>query len=101
HYQCVFYGGRLLSHLSSQDPSTSVDNVIQILRVNRHAAMLIDSDKDGAEDELNTTKQRLVSEISAMSGFAWVTAGREVENYLPLAAVQAIYPSVQREVREF
>jgi len=45
HYQCVFYGGRLLSHLSSKDPE-SVDEGVSILRVNRNAIVLNDIKKD-------------------------------------------------------
>lgn len=32
HYQCVFYGGRLLSHLSSEDPAL-VNDAVSILRI--------------------------------------------------------------------
>lgn len=88
HYQCVFYGGRLLAHLSAELPDIAVDEVVKILRVNRNALILIDSDKDKSEDQLNTTKKRIVSEIEKLKGMAWVTQGREVENYLPLAAIQ-------------
>jgi len=45
HYQCVFYGGRLLAHLSATDPDLNLDDVVKILRVNRNAIVLIDSDR--------------------------------------------------------
>lgn len=88
HYQCVFYGGRLLSHLSADAPD-SVDQEVAILRINRNAVLVIDSDKRAHGDTLNTTKQRVISEIEKMGGYAWVTEGREVENYLPPDAVTA------------
>jgi putative ATP-dependent endonuclease of OLD family len=86
HYQCVFYGGRLLAHLSADDPG-EVDNLVAIFRVNRNAAVVIDSDRRSAEDAINATKQRIINEIAEMDGMAWVTAGREIENYLPGSAV--------------
>lgn len=90
HYQIVFYGGRLLAHLSASDPEESND-LIKILRVNKNAVIVIDSDKIQASDSLNQTKSRLVSEINDMGGLSWVTAGREVENYLPRVLLEARY----------
>jgi hypothetical protein len=100
-YQCLLYGGRLLSHLSAEPPDTGDHAVIEILRVNRHAAILIDSDKRAGGDLINSTKQRLVTELSKVSGLAWVTAGKEIENYVPLAAMQGIAPEVTRQVAQF
>jgi putative ATP-dependent endonuclease of OLD family len=86
HYQCVFYGGRLLAHLSADDPQEA-DNLISIFRVNRNAAVVIDSDRRSEDQEINATKRRIVSEIASMEGMVWVTAGREIENYLPGPAI--------------
>lgn len=87
HYQCVSYGGRLVAHLSANDPDVCSDDVVKILRVNRNAILIIDSDRATEEERLNATKQRLVDEIEKMDGMAWVTMGREVENYLPFEAI--------------
>jgi hypothetical protein len=89
HYQCVFYGGRLLAHLSGEDPEIEVDDLVRILNVNRNAMILIDSDRHKKWARLNATKSRLVSEVEALGGFAWVSSGREVENYIPSATLQA------------
>ncbi len=86
HYQCVSYGGRLLSHLSSKDPD-EVAQGVSMLRVNKNALILIDSDKKISRTPLNSTKKRIVSEIKNASGIAWVTAGKEIENYIPENAV--------------
>lgn len=91
HYQCVFYGGRLLAHLSAKDPDVDSGEVVKILRVNRNAIILIDSDKRRANESLNATKQRIISEVEAFGGMAWVTAGKEVENYIPLQAINSFY----------
>lgn len=101
HYQCVFYGGRLLAHLSAADPDVDSGEVVKILRVNRNAIMLIDSDKRRPNESLNATKQRIISEVEAFGGMAWVTAGKEVENYIPTQTINSLYrtdtaPSLER-----
>lgn len=96
HYQIVFYGGRLLSHLSGASPDESA-NLVNILRVNRNAAIIIDSDKRDGNDMINATKQRLVKEVEALNGIVWVTQGKEIENYIPLAVIRKIYPETAIE----
>lgn len=83
HYQIVFYGGRLLAHFTALAPEPPQTEEISIFRLNRNAALIIDSDKNNPSEELNETKKRLISEIEASGGMAWITAGREIENYLP------------------
>ncbi len=91
HYQCVYYGGRLLAHLSAADPDVDSNDVVKILRVNRHAILIIDSDRASENESLNATKQRLIAEIEEIGGMAWVTSGREIENYLPQSAIESLY----------
>ncbi len=83
-YSIIFYGGRLLAHLSF-DEGTAED-LIHAIHVNRNAAILIDSDKNAASDSLNTTKERVAAEAAALGVICWVTEGREVENYVDLEA---------------
>jgi len=101
HYQCIYYGGRLLAHLSAADPSIDANEVVKILRVNKNAILLIDSDKKEETSGINATKQRLVSEMQSFGGIAWVTAGREIENYLPLSAIQARISTAQLPLGQF
>jgi putative ATP-dependent endonuclease of the OLD family len=54
--------------------------------------ILIDSDKTSASAEINETKKRIAAEISNIGGMAWITEGREIENYLPAEALQKLYP---------
>jgi hypothetical protein len=81
HYQCVFYGGRLLAHLSASENGRAGD-AVEILRVNRHAILMMDSDLRAADGKVNTTKMRMKREIESCGGLVWVTAGKEIENYL-------------------
>ncbi|MBN2210442.1 MAG: AAA family ATPase [Sedimentisphaerales bacterium] len=87
HYSIMFYGGRLLSHLSGEEDVAK--DFIELCRINRHMAILIDSDKKQAGDDINETKQRIVKEFEANGHRVWITAGKEIENYLPFAQIEA------------
>lgn len=82
HYSIMFYGGRLLSHLSAHDDDVS--DFISLQSINRYTTILIDSDKESDTDNLNKTKTRVQQEFdnSDGEGFAWITQGREIENYI-------------------
>lgn len=43
NYQCVFYGGRLLSNTTFEEDN--IDNLINLMNVNKNSIILIDSDK--------------------------------------------------------
>lgn len=95
HYSIMFYGGRLLSHLSAEDPE--VDEFISLRRLNRNISILIDSDRKRRGDRLNGTKLRVKREFDQGEGVAWVTQGREIENYIDpdvlLKAIRAAHRS--------
>jgi putative ATP-dependent endonuclease of the OLD family len=86
HFQCVFYGGRLLAHLSSENPDL-VEEAVAILKVNRNSLVIIDSDKRNQQSTINDTKRRIMDEVKRNGGVAWITKGREIENYIPAEAV--------------
>jgi hypothetical protein len=89
-YAMMFYGGRLLSHLSLEREGEIDDGFIQLLRINQRSAIVMDSDrKKGLDDALNATKQRVIAECEANNLHAWVTDGREIENYLTQRTVEA------------
>jgi hypothetical protein len=93
HYTIMFYGGRLLSHLSALPPGEQ-DGFVSTLSINRNVALIMDSDRHRGKSatasagarrprmRLNDTKERIRAEIDAARGLAWVTEGREIENYL-------------------
>ena len=80
HYSIMFYGGRLLSHLSSED---EVEEFISLRRLNRRMVVVMDSDKASSRKRIGSTKRRICDELAQDDGFAWLTKGREIENYLP------------------
>ncbi|MCH7500078.1 MAG: ATP-binding protein [Nitrospinae bacterium] len=102
HYQCIFYGGRLLAHLDASSPDEFEENGVSILRVNRNSLILIDSDKKSERARVNATKQRIAEEIEGVGGLAWVTKGKEIENYIPFAAVTALLGiKTEKQVERF
>lgn len=87
HYSIMFYGGRLLSHLTAIDHE--VEDFISLRRLNRHMVIILDSDRASESDDLNETKKRIVQEFKKGIGFAWTTKGREIENYVGQEILQA------------
>ena len=85
-YQFLYYGGRLLSHYTA-DTEKDNNELIKLLTINRHSAILIDSDKKKKNDKINSTKERLQDEFSKMGLFCWITEGKEIENYIPHQAI--------------
>lgn len=96
HYSIMFYGGRLLSHLSGEPEA--LEGFIQLRSLNRNSCIVIDSDMASSRDRINSTKMRLKAEFSKDSGFCWITGGREIENYIEHTALQdavkALYANV-------
>jgi hypothetical protein len=89
HYSIMFYGGRLASHLSNEDYTAEVNEFISLRRLNRRGVIVLDSDRDKKGAKLNATKLRLQKEFDAGPGHTWVTDGREIENYMSQAQLQA------------
>ena len=106
-YQCLPYGGSLCAHLSIDSPEL-IDELIPVLKINRNAIILMDSDRRDATTELKKHVRRLDAEVSNSHGFAWITDGREVENYIPIPAFRRLWddpairgPGKYKNVLEF
>ncbi len=89
HYHCVFYGGKLLARLEAKLDEDSAG--VNILRVNRKAIVIMDSDRNRPNESLGQTKLRIKSEVEKGKGLSWVTNGREIENYIPKKVFKKIY----------
>jgi putative ATP-dependent endonuclease of the OLD family len=86
HYSIMFYGGKLLSHLTALPPAEA-QQAISLLRLNRNLVAIIDSDRRWLKNgkfraDLNDTKRRIMAEAESVGGLVWLTAGKEIENYL-------------------
>lgn len=88
HYQCVFYGGRLLSNVSLTKKEEN--DLINLLNVNRNSIILIDSDKKNKQASINATKKRIEEEANKNNILCWITKGREIENYVSEKLVKEI-----------
>ena len=107
HYSIMFYGGRLSSHLTALDRDLrdeTAEDLISVRELNRNTAIMIDSDKNSSKARINQTKKRLREEFNSGPGFAWVTQGREVENYLNFdkieESVRSVHTSANRLVKK-
>ena len=94
-YSIMFYGGRLLSHLTANPDE--LDQFINLRSLNQNSAIIMDSDKSAARSKINSTKMRVRDEF-ADSGFSWITKGREIENYIEHSALQNAVKSVHSKV---
>jgi hypothetical protein len=88
HFSVMFYGGRLASHLSAEEDEKLIDDFISLRRLNRRGLMILDSDRSKKYAKINDTKRRLEQEFNNGPGHAWVTKGREIENYFPSNQIQ-------------
>lgn len=88
HYQIAYYGGALRAHVTVDEENPELVN---LLRLSRHVAIICDSDKESESTPLNKTKQRLERECGDVGGLFWATDGREVENYLPNRVLSSGY----------
>jgi hypothetical protein len=71
-----------------------IDALIAVRKLNRNLAVVIDSDRAVEDATINTTKQRIKEELDTHGGLCWITAGREIENYVP----QQMMSEVLKEV---
>ena len=101
HYSIMFYGGRLLAHLTVND--TEIDEFIRLQRINRNMAIVIDSDRTKKGQPINATKRRIRTEFTNNNGYCWVTSGCEIENYVPAgllqSAITACHPNIGKHPR--
>lgn len=86
HYTIMFYGGALIRHLTASDDA--LKDFISLRSLNRNMAVILDSDKADEHSPLKPHAQRLSEEICSSNGMVWVTAGREIENYVDGAKLQ-------------
>ena len=95
HYTCAFFGGSLGCYHKFVDndggydqgdndiPAIDPDALVKALRINRNAIFLADSDRKSESDDLKKHVLHIQKEVTDNGGIAWVTNGREIENYIP------------------
>jgi AAA15 family ATPase/GTPase len=86
-YECAFYGGAVLSHYSG-DPTAVEADLINILRTNRNAVLMADSDRAKTRTHLKSALSRIKTELEVIGALIWITKPKEVENYIPAKAME-------------
>jgi len=80
-YSFMFYGGSLISHLSFEK-DIDIDRLIELCSINPNSIIMIDSDKENEKEEISDNKKRVFNSFKKREKFAWITDGREIENYI-------------------
>jgi len=88
-YECAFFGGTVLVHFKA-NPEEDGD-AVNILRINRNAVLITDSDKTSSKGPKKQRVERIVNEMDEIGAFSWVTGTKEIENYIPKEALEKIY----------
>lgn len=86
-YQCAFYGGSLLAQTQVATDEDAVKELVNLFTLNPNIAVVCDSDRTAATGEgaeLKGRVARIQEEVSKIpQAHIWITAGKEIENYLP------------------
>jgi hypothetical protein len=91
-FAIMFYGGRLLSHLSFA-ADLEEEELIPLLRLNRNAIVILDSERTAKGQNLENSREELVKRIETElseipNSLVWVTEGRDIENYIAKDALE-------------
>lgn len=100
HYSVMFFGGSLLSHLQAPlSPEHRDPDLVDLWKINQETWIIVDSDKSTVEAPLKERVGRLRGEMeSSGRGGMWITAGRTIEDYIPLAVLEAVVREVHPSV---
>lgn len=60
----------------------------------------MDSDKKHSNGRINKTKQRIIKEFTDSGSIAWITKGREIENYLSQSVINKEY-DINKQIGQF
>ena len=85
HYQCMFYGGSLLSNLEAKEGGDYTEKFINLLKMNPNLIVVSDSDKSSPDDALKSRVTRVRDEVESLDkdySMHWILGAREIENYL-------------------
>ncbi len=96
-YTFMFYGGSLVSHVSFEN--INVDYLIELCDLNPNSMIIIDRDRDNGTEKLKSNTQKAYDNFQENNKLAWITGGREIENYIHpevlQKAVKKIHPDTE------
>ena len=83
-YQCAFYGGALLARVEFQPAEEETEELANLFRVNPNIIVMCDGDRDSENSPVKDRVERIRKEVENIpDAHIWITAAREIENYLP------------------
>jgi energy-coupling factor transporter ATP-binding protein EcfA2 len=87
-YAIIFYGGAVLARHGFDDDDNDVgiadgEDLAKAISISRNFAVYMDSDRQSESSALKPRVERVVAETDKNDGMPWISAGREIENYIP------------------
>jgi predicted ATP-dependent endonuclease of OLD family len=94
-YQCACYGGSLLARAQFVAPEEAESELVNLIQVNPNVAVICDGDRTAATGKGSRIKsrvQRIKAEVQEIPhSHVWITECKEIENYLPGAALAVVF----------
>ena len=92
-YECIFYGGSNLANYDAKDPldEETLKEKINIMKINRNAILIGDSDKTSPRMRLKGRLAQLKPPMKELGAYIWITSAKEIENYIPVEALRKHY----------
>lgn len=92
HYQCAYFGGSLLSRYIADINSSKSDLAFaNLISVNPRSLLIADSDRKRKRQHLKDRVKTIKTQMDSIGCYVWVTAAREIENYIPLKSLERIF----------
>jgi hypothetical protein len=97
-YAFIFYGGKVLSHFGFESSDEYAEDLLEMIRVSRYSAVVMDKDLAPNEsmENLRETKLRILREAQSDPEHRLVllSAGREIENDLPIEILRQSFSRI-------
>ncbi len=100
-YQFAYYGGRSLNHYTCSQQDDGLCDLINVLKTNRNALIVMDSDKKFKGAKINKTKKRVQDEFESSGFYCWITKGKEIENYISKEPLNMAFKAALNQVEQF
>lgn len=92
HFEFMYY--RQLPKLNG-DIEAFDSQLVNLFKINPNTILVMDRDTQSASSPINADKAELCKLIERSGGLCWVTAGREIENYLTSTTVEKALQSMR------
>lgn len=85
-YSFMYYSELPKLHIDREEDNT--DGLVDILRINQNAVLIMDSDRSNSANDISEQKRKIKQNCEQSGVPVWVTHGREIENYIPAAVIK-------------